>query len=89
MSSLSAPTQLKALQTLLRKQGLGSALPSVSTKKYPPATTGFAELDDLLGGGIPRGQITELVGKASSGWHERSAVATGGSDSTPGNSGPT
>ncbi len=67
MSSLSAPTQLHALQTLLRKQGLGSALPSVSTKKYPPATTGFAELDDLLGGGIPRGQITELVGKASSG----------------------
>ena len=67
MFSLSAPTQLNALQTLLRKQGLGSALPSVSTKKYPPATTGFAELDDLLGGGIPRGQITELVGKASSG----------------------
>ena len=64
---MSAPTQLHALQTLLRKQGLGSALRSVSAKRYPPATTGFAELDDLLGGGIPRGQITELVGKASSG----------------------
>ena len=40
---------------------------SVSAKRYPPAATGFAELDALLGGGIPRGQITELVGKASSG----------------------
>ena len=39
----------------------------VAAKRYPPAATGFAELDDLLGGGIPRGQITELVGQASSG----------------------
>ena len=62
-----ASTQLHALQTLLRKQGLGSALRSGSAKRYPPAATGFAELDALLGGGIPRGQITELVGKASSG----------------------
>ncbi len=64
---MSASTQLDALQTLLRKQGLGSALRSVAAKRYPPAATGFAELDALLGGGIPRGQITELVGKASSG----------------------
>ena len=64
---MSASTQLHALQTLLRKQGLGSALRTVSAKRYPPAATGFAELDALLGGGIPRGQITELVGKASSG----------------------
>ena len=62
-----ASTQLHALQTLLRKQGLGSALRPIAAKRYPPAATGFAELDDLLGGGIPRGQITELVGKASSG----------------------
>ena len=62
-----ASTQLHALQTLLRKQGLGSALRPLAAKRYPPAATGFAELDDLLGGGIPRGQITELVGKASSG----------------------
>ena len=62
-----ASTQLHALQTLLRKQGLGSALRSCSAKRYPPAATGFAELDDLLGGGIPHGQITELVGQASSG----------------------
>ena len=62
-----ASTQLHALQTLLRKQGLGSALRPLAAKRYPPAATGFAELDDLLGGGIPRGQITELVGHASSG----------------------
>ncbi len=64
---MSASTQIHALQTLLRKQGLGSALRPVAAKPYPPAATGFAELDDLLGGGIPRGQITELVGQASSG----------------------
>ena len=62
-----ASTQLHALQTLLRKQGLGSALRPIAAKRYPPAATGFAELDALLGGGIPCGQITELVGKASSG----------------------
>ena len=62
-----ASTQLHALRALLRDQGLGSSLRPVAAKRYPPAATGFAELDDLLGGGIPRGQITELVGHASSG----------------------
>jgi hypothetical protein len=51
---------------------LGSALPTAPAKSYPPASTGFAALDALLGGGIPRGQITELVGQASSG---RTSVA--------------
>jgi recombination protein RecA len=59
--------QIEDLRTLLRKQGFGSSLPAGAPQPYPPAGTGFAGLDDLLGGGIPRGQITELAGPASSG----------------------
>jgi hypothetical protein len=64
---LAASTQLDSLRTLLRERGLGSALPAISKKDYPPAPTGFDELDALLGGGFPRGQITEVVGAVSSG----------------------
>ena len=34
---------------------------------YPPASTGLADLDALIGGGLPRGQISEITGEASSG----------------------
>ena len=64
---MAASPQIADLQTLLRKQGFGSSLPAGVPQPYPPAGTGFAGLDDLLGGGIPRGQITELAGPASSG----------------------
>ena len=64
---MAASPQLEDLQTLLRQQGFGSSLPAGAPKPCPPAGTGFAGLDDLLGGGIPRGQITELAGPASSG----------------------
>jgi hypothetical protein len=63
---------VESLRNLLREQGLGSALPAPAAKSYPPASTGFTALDALLGGGIPRGQVTELVGPASSG---RTSVA--------------
>jgi hypothetical protein len=58
---------VESLRNLLREQGLGSALPAPGGKSHPPASTGFGALDVLLSGGIPRGQITELVGQASSG----------------------
>ena len=64
---MAASPQLEDLQTLLRQQGFGSSLPAGAPQPCPPAGTGFAGLDDLLGGGIPRGQITELAGPASSG----------------------
>ncbi len=64
---MAASPQLEDLQTLLRQQGFGSSLSAGAPKPCPPAGTGFAGLDDLLGGGIPRGQITELAGPASSG----------------------
>jgi len=33
----------------------------------PPIATGFAPLDRVLGGGLPRGRITEIFGPSSSG----------------------
>ena len=35
----------------------------VQTSKAPPLPTGFQVLDASLGGGLPRGQIVEAVGK--------------------------
>jgi recombination protein RecA len=67
-----AASEVEALRALLREQGLGAALPAVARKDDPPASTGFPVLDALLDGGVPRGQITELVGPASSG---RTSVA--------------
>ncbi len=37
------------------------------TAARPPAPTGFAALDSLLGGGVPAGQVTELLGRPTSG----------------------
>ena len=62
-----ASPRVDALRDLLREQGLGGALPKPARHSEPPAPTGFAELDTSLGGGVPRGQITELVGADSSG----------------------
>jgi recombination protein RecA len=66
-TKLTAVSEVESLRNLLREQGLGSALPTPAAKTHPPASTGFTALDALLGGGIPRGQITELIGPASSG----------------------
>ena len=63
---LASSVQLKQLKTLLRQQGLGSSLPKRVTA-YPPAPTGLAVLDALIGGGLPRGEISEITGEASSG----------------------
>src|SRR5580692_3635537 len=44
-----------------------SALSPQARAERPVAATGIVALDDLLGGGLPVGAITELVGSASSG----------------------
>ncbi len=62
-----ASPRLDTLRDLLRKQGLGGALPKPAGRREPPVPTGLVELDALLGGGVPRGQISELVGADSSG----------------------
>ena len=52
---------------MLRKRGLGRALPKQETPDYLPAATGLEQLDAQLGGGLPRGQISEVTGPESSG----------------------
>jgi hypothetical protein len=64
---VTVPAQLEELQSLLRKQGLGSALPKTAIEAEPPLSTGLPELDALLGGGLPRGEITECLGDLSAG----------------------
>ena len=67
-----ASTARAALETLLRARKLDTtlttALPGagvVPTDRLAP--TGQAPLDRALGGGVPRGQVSELVGRRSSG----------------------
>ena len=57
------------LESLLRREGLGSALasPTPAETRFPPASTGFSELDRMLGGGAPRGEILECLGGVSAG----------------------
>ncbi len=63
---MSSSPQLQALRTLLDEQGFSRALPR-RKRAYPPALTGLSDLDALLGGGLPRGEICEITGPASSG----------------------
>jgi recombination protein RecA len=63
---MSASPQLQALRALLDEQGFSRALPR-QKRAYPPAPTGIGDLDALLGGGLPRGQISEIAGPVSSG----------------------
>ncbi len=64
MKSLSSRQDLEGL---LRERGLGKALPKQEKACYPPAATGWAELDARLRGGLPRGAISEITGPESSG----------------------
>jgi RecA/RadA recombinase len=54
-----------ALHRLLLTPGLARGMHARVTP--PPIATGVGELDALLGGGIPRGALTEVVGGPSSG----------------------
>jgi recA bacterial DNA recombination protein len=59
------------LETLLRSKKLDTTLTTALPPNLVPADrlapTGQAGLDRALGGGVPRGQISELVGRRSSG----------------------
>jgi hypothetical protein len=65
------PIALADLESLLRARKLDrtltSTLPSPSCDELAIAATGVAELDARLGGGFPRGQLSELIGARSSG----------------------
>ncbi len=61
-----------AIELLLRARKLDTTLTSASPQPAPPQAdrlvpTGVVGLDAALGGGVPRGQISELHGAASSG----------------------
>ena len=61
-----------ALESLLRVRKLDSTLSTAFPLTWPDAgerlvSTGIASLDATLGGGLPRGQISEIVGVGSTG----------------------
>jgi hypothetical protein len=58
-----------ALEQLLRERRLQREAPPLrgEDRRLRPLATGIAAIDGLLGGGFPRGQLSELHGPASSG----------------------
>jgi hypothetical protein len=72
---MASPASVKAaLEDLLRNRRLHAVEPPLRGEDLRPRrlSTGIGELDALLGGGLPRGQVSEIFGTASSG---RTAVA--------------
>jgi hypothetical protein len=65
------PASRAALETLLRSRQLDrtltTALPASAHDEYEAGATGVSALDARLAGGIPRGQLSALVGARSSG----------------------
>jgi hypothetical protein len=55
------------LESLLRARKLDRALIPAGTKGEPPIPTGLDRLDAALGGGLPRGELSEIIGPRSSG----------------------
>lgn len=63
-------TPLKAaLEDLLRARRLRSDAPPLQgeDRRFSPLPTGISSIDALLGGGFPRGQVSEVYGPVSSG----------------------
>ena len=66
-AAAASPTTAATVEGLLRD--LGSQLRRGGAPAEPPArlATGISEVDRLLGGGFPRGRLSEISGAASSG----------------------
>jgi len=65
-----APAERKrALETLLRVRRLQRDAPPLRGEEscHRPLSTGIAAIDAVVGGGLPRGQLSEVHGPASSG----------------------
>ena len=62
-----SPKNVRALEALLREHGLGETLQRSENVRYRPVPSGIAGLDARLGGGLPRGSISEINGRSSSG----------------------
>ena len=61
------PATLAALESLLRTRQLDRTLTSRTHLDVETASCGITSLDAQLGGGFPRGHVSELVGPRSSG----------------------
>lgn len=59
----------RALEGLLRARRLQADQPPLrgEDRRHKPLATGIAELDPLLGGGFPRGELSQIHGPVSSG----------------------
>ena len=65
-----SPAERKhALEDLLRARRLQADVPPLrgEDRRLRPLATGIGEVDALLGGGFPRGELSEIHGPASSG----------------------
>ncbi|HSD27081.1 MAG TPA: hypothetical protein VLL75_07225 [Vicinamibacteria bacterium] len=64
-----APPTKAALEELLRARRLQAEAPPLrgEDRRHVPIATGIAAVDALLGGGLRRGEMSELFGSASSG----------------------
>lgn len=60
-------TAKQAMKELKKAYGERSVLEGVTTYQAPRMPTGVFELDYMLGGGLPRGLMTEMYGPESSG----------------------
>jgi recombination protein RecA len=86
MAPAAALAARETLESLLRTRHLDTTLTSAQPWMEPVtaermAPSGWLPLDAALGGGVPRGQVSEIVGPASSGrtstMHRLLAAATG------------
>ena len=65
---MSAASLKLELESLLRERRLHADGPPLrGVRRLSPLSTGIVAIDDLLGGGLPRGQLSEVHGPASSG----------------------
>jgi recombination protein RecA len=59
---------IKALVALLqRRWGPGALYTGAPSKQRAVFSTSFSDLDNLLDGGVPRGELTEILGRPTSG----------------------
>ena len=61
------PKDIRALEALVRERGFGWTLPKRRKLRRSPVPSGIGWVDSRLGGGLPRGAISEVTGPCSSG----------------------
>lgn len=61
------PKSIGVIEELVRKRGFGRTLPGRAKPRHPPVPSGIESVDARLGGGLPRGAISEVTGPCSSG----------------------